>query len=367
MIEESVPYSTLLENKRLKILFFILFFVVIISLIYIYRYYFWPFLFAIILYVALRPLYDFVTRYIKRRLLSSALVIFSLFILVLIPIFFILISLADQAYELYLYLQQQFRADSFEHIVQESETIKIIFSYLNISKGEISQQIIDVLSKTSLKIFSNITALLSFSIHLIINIFFMLLMLFFLFKDGNRLDGSIYRIFPFPEDIQRVIIDRVKAVINVLLAGNILIMISQGFVVGIAFYIFEIRMPLLWASITAVFSLIPGVGSPLVWIPVVIYFIYRGAYLSALIIGIWCLLGYLILENIVKPKVFGERLNFHPLIFFFLLLGSIQAFNLPGVIIGPILLTLFYSFWEIYKLFDEYSRIDPSRTTRELS
>jgi predicted PurR-regulated permease PerM len=47
-------------------------------------------------------------------------------------------------------------------------------------------------------------------------------------------------------------------------------------------------------------------------------------------------------------------LHFHPLIFFFLLLGSIQAFGLPGVIIGPLLLTLFYSLWEIYKLLDEY-------------
>ena len=47
-------------------------------------------------------------------------------------------------------------------------------------------------------------------------------------------------------------------------------------------------------------------------------------------------------------------MSFHPLLFFFLLLGSIQAFNLPGVIIGPIILSLFYSFWEIYKILDEY-------------
>jgi len=62
----------------------------------------------------------------------------------------------------------------------------------------------------------------------------------------------------------------------------------------------------------------------------------------------------MVLENLVKPKIFGDRLNFHPLLFFFLLLGSIQAFNLPGVIIGPIILSLFYSFWEIYKILDDY-------------
>jgi predicted PurR-regulated permease PerM len=74
----------------------------------------------------------------------------------------------------------------------------------------------------------------------------------------------------------------------------------------------------------------------------------------AIFTAVWCFMWYMLLENLVKPKVLGDKLNFHPLIFFFLLIASIQAFSLPGIIIGPILLSLFYSFWEIYKLLDEY-------------
>ena len=51
-----------------------------------------------------------------------------------------------------------------------------------------------------------------------------------------------------------------------------------------------------------------------------------------------------------EAAIFGTRLNFHPLVFFFLLIGSLGAFNLPGIIIGPILLTLFFSLWEIYSI-----------------
>lgn len=358
MPDEKKDYSALFEDKKIRYPFLILFATISITLLYIYRYYFWPFFFALIIYIAIRPFYDFITGYLKSRLLSSLLMVFTLFLIVLVPLFFVLISLADQAYELYLYLQEQFNTGIIEDIISENIIIQNILSYFNIEKGNILNQIIDLISKTSFKVFSNITTILTFSIQLTVSIFFMLIILFFLLKDGNRLDDSIYKILPFPEDIEKDVITRLKIVINILLAGNLLIMLSQGFVVGFVFYIFDVRMPLLWASVTAVLSLIPIIGTSLVWLPVVIYFLFSKAYISAILIGLLCLIGYLILENLVKPIIFGDRLNFHPLIFFFLLLGSIQAFNLAGVIIGPIILTLFYSFFEIYKLFNEYTFIN---------
>lgn len=355
MIESKNSYTVISQNNKLRTLFLILFFGVSLTLLYIYQYYLWPFLFALILYIPLRPLHDFMAIYLKKRTLSSIVIMLSLILLVLIPFFFVLLSLADQTYELYIYLQQQYSTGILKSFIQNSDIMKAISSYFNLGDGSIFKQTVDFLSNTSFKLFSNLTTILTFSIKLLLNLFFMLLILFFLFKDGNKLDKKIYKILPFPDDIEKEVIDRLKEVIKILFAGNLLIMLAQGLVVGIAFYIFDVRMPLLWAAVTAVLSLIPAIGTPLVWGPVVVYFIYSGSYLTAIILGLWCLFGYLILENVVKPLVFGERLKFHPLILFFLLLGSIQAFNLPGVIIGPILLTLFFSLWEIYKLLVKYT------------
>ena len=355
MIENKDSYSKILENKKLKILFLIIFSAVFLSLLYIYKYYIYPLLFAFILYVALRPLFDFISKYVKWRSLSSIIVVLSLIMLVLIPFFIILISLADQTYELYAYIQQQYDAGILTNLLNETNYLNKILSFFNIGKDEILSQTINFLKKTSFDIFSNITAVFTFSIKLILNIFFMLLILFFLFKDGNKLDRIIFKILPFPVDIEKKIIDRLKDVIKILFAGNILIMILQGTIVGITFYVFDVRMPLLWAMVTAILSLIPAIGTALIWVPVVLYFISTGAYVNAAVIGACCLLGYLILENGIKPVIFGERLKFHPLVLFFLLLGSIQAFNIPGIIIGPLLLTLFFSMLEIYKLMEEYN------------
>jgi len=354
--DKNDSYFSLYTNKKLKILFFVLFSFVTLLLLYIYRYYFWPFLFAVILYIALRPTYEFVLKYLKKRVLSSAIIVISLFMLVLIPLFFLLLALADQTYEFYIFLQQNINPSIIEDFLLRNEIGKIFISYFNFKQGEIFQQILEVLQKTTFQIFSNLTTILTFSFHFSVNLSFMLLILFFLFKDGYKFDESFYKILPFPNDIEKDIVRRLKQAIEVLLAGNVIIMVLQGFAVGICFFIFGVGTPLLWGSIAAIFSLIPIVGTSFVWIPAVIYLCTQGNYLNGTLVGIWCLLWYVTLENLVKPNIFGKKLNFHPLLFFFLLLGSIQTFNLPGVIIGPILLTLFYSFWEIYKVLDNYEK-----------
>jgi predicted PurR-regulated permease PerM len=130
-------------------------------------------------------------------------------------------------------------------------------------------------------------------------------------------------------------------------------MTLQGTFLGIGLYIAGFSTPLLWAIIGSIFSLIPVIGTSFVWIPAAVFLIIQGSFGWAFFIVLWGLGWYLFFENIVKPWAFGEKLNFHPMLFFFLLLGSIQAFGLPGVIIGPILLTFFFSLWEVYSIINQ--------------
>ncbi|MBN2039138.1 MAG: AI-2E family transporter [Spirochaetes bacterium] len=352
--DNNKSYFILKKNKKLLILFYTFFTIVLASIVYIYRFIFWPFLYALVIYIVLRSFYRYLLKYLKIRWASSLTVIILIIMLIIIPSLIILFTLADQAYEFYIFLQNQYRYGVFNDFINNNALIQKALSYSNVTEAEILKQLVDTLSTTSLKLFSNLTGVLTFSVKFVINVFFMLLILFFLFKDGDNLSEKFYNALPFPEDIEKKVVRRLNSVIKVLLAGNLFIMVLQGLVVGVAFTVFGLNMPLLWACITAVLSLIPVIGTTLIWMPAVIYFMVEGYYISAVIIGIWCFFGYLILENLVKPKIFGKRLNFHPLIFFFLLLGSIEAFNLPGVIIGPVLLTLFFSLWESYKILNKY-------------
>ena len=353
MPADKNSYFDLIENRTLKVLFMLLFSAVIFGLLYIFRYYFWPFMFAVIIYLALNPVNELLVKYVRKRGISSTIVIIMIFGLILVPLFYLLVMLGDQAYQLYKYIQQQINTGIIERTVS-CDAVRSVIMFFNIEEAEIVNRIVDFFQKTSGKILGGVTAVVSYPISFSINFIFMLLMLFFLFKDGHRLENAFYQVLPFPEDIEKGVIDRLKEVIKVLLAGNLLIMFLQGFMVGLGMSIAGFSTPLLWGSIGAILSLIPVIGTTIIWIPASIYLVISGSYWAALLIGLWCLFWYFMLENLLKPVVFGEKLKFHPLLLFFLLLGSIQAFGLPGVLIGPILLTLFYSLWEIYRIMMEH-------------
>ena len=235
-----------------------------------------------------------------------------------------------------------------------SGAILSVLDFFHITKTDVVAKFMSFIQRTSSEIFSGMTFALAYPITFSIKLFFMLITLFFLLKDGYKLDGLVYKILPFPDDIEKEIIDKLKNVLYLLVVGNLFIMSLQGLMVGLGLYLAGIKMPLLWGSLAAVLSLIPVIGTVFIWAPATLFYVFSKDYGTALFIASWCFSWYMILENIAKPKLFGDKLNFHPLLLFFLLIGSIQTFGLPGVIIGPYFLSLFFSFWSIYKILDAY-------------
>jgi len=352
MIDNN-SYEILFRNRTMKGYFLALFAVIVLFLLYIFRFYLWIFLYSLIFYVALRPLHEWLLKYVKKRIFSSTLIILIIMAIAVIPTMFLLIILSEQVYDLYGKIHFTVSYESLKDMGNHPLVDKTL-AFFNIEKAELWTRILSYFKETSMSIFESITSIISFPINFVIKFFMMMLILFFLFKDAYNVEGAVYRILPLPSDLEMNIVSRLKGVIYVLMLGNLFIMLLQGLMVGVGLYIAGISTPLIWGTLAAILSLIPVIGTTLIWLPASVYLYYTGHYTMAIFSASWCFSWYMVLENVLKPKIFGDRLNFHPLLFFFLLLGSIEAFNLPGVIIGPIILSLFYSFWEIYKILDDY-------------
>ena len=348
------PYSDIKGNRPLTILFLLLFGLVIAVLFYIFRPYFFSFLFAIILYFPLRIVYNKILSVLKKRALSAGIVIIMLCTVIVIPASLIMSSLANQTLSLYNMFQGKINIDML-NAVQNNEKLLGVLKFLDIEESKLMEKAADNARQYLFDFFRNITSIVSFQVSLIMNFFCMVLILFFLLKDGAALGPIIYRALPFPQEIEHDVSKRLQKVINVLVTGNLSIMGVQGLMLGIGLYIAGFSAPLLWGVVGSIFSLIPLIGTSVVWVPAVIYLVAMKSYFWAVFVGIWSLLWYLLLENLLKPLIFGGTLSFHPLLFFFLLLGSIQTFGMAGIIIGPIILTLFVSLWEIYKMLDLYA------------
>jgi len=98
----------------------------------------------------------------------------------------------------------------------------------------------------------------------------------------------------------------------------------------------------------AVLSVIPGIGSALVWIPAAIVLAASGSFVKAIGLALFCGLVVGSLDNFLRPRLVGKDTEMHELLIFFGTLGGIAFFGFLGFIIGPIIAALFVTVWEIY-------------------
>jgi predicted PurR-regulated permease PerM len=107
------------------------------------------------------------------------------------------------------------------------------------------------------------------------------------------------------------------------------------------------------ALATAIASVIPFVGTLLVWAPLVLYYIIIGVWWKAIFMLLWGMIVIGLVDNVMRPWLMKGRTNIHPMILFFGILGGIMTFNFWGIIYGPLIISIGLTLLHIYSL--EYS------------
>jgi len=115
---------------------------------------------------------------------------------------------------------------------------------------------------------------------------------------------------------------------------------GQGFPLVLGFWVVGVRSPLLWGTVGAVASIIPLVGAPLVWVPVVVAYLLKGLYWKALLLGLWGSLVVGSVDNVLRPYVVGARQKQHPILVALAAIGGTYAFGALGILLGPLLVSL---------------------------
>jgi predicted PurR-regulated permease PerM len=189
----------------------------------------------------------------------------------------------------------------------------------------------------------------------LLNLFVMLYAMFFFLITGPTLLARILYYLPLqPEDETRMI-DKFTSVTRATLKGSMVIGIVQGSLAGLGFFVAGIPSAAFWGTVMAVLSIIPVVGSGLVWLPAVIYLFVIGQTTTALVLGVWCLAVVGTVDNFMRPWLIGKDTKMPDLLVLLGTLGGLILFGAVGFIIGPIVAALFISVWDIYgRVFQDY-------------
>lgn len=184
---------------------------------------------------------------------------------------------------------------------------------------------------------------------LIVNLAVAIMLMFFMLWEGRKMEHYVSTIMPFEESNKREVLNKIQLMVRSNAIGIPLLAVIQGIISLGGYLLCDAPNPYLTALLTAFASIIPLVGTALIWIPVSIYFLIMGEWINALI-----LLGYggIIIsqcDNLIRFLLQKKMANIHPLITIFGVVSGLPIFGFMGIIFGPLLVSLFLLFLDMFR------------------
>jgi predicted PurR-regulated permease PerM len=180
-------------------------------------------------------------------------------------------------------------------------------------------------------------------------LFFAMLTLYYILRNWQRIAMSAQEVLPLRPDYTRELFDQFRRVGRTTLLGTVLTGLAQGVFATIGYAMTGIPEPLFFGAATAVASLIPAVGTLLVWVPAGVALIAGHHTLAGVGELTWGLLTIVGLSDyVIRPRLVGGESEMPALITFTALFGGVEVFGLKGLILGPVVMSLAIAVLRLY-------------------
>lgn len=302
---------------------------------------------ALLLALLLSPLNEMLARALgQRRGLAALILTLGGLLLIFVPAAMVGVAFASQAGELVARIQE---LTERHHISQVSDLLRVpiadrafrwLGSFAPISADQVQTWLVQNSRSFLLTMVGVSGAALSSVLGAVVGLILVLFLLFFFLRDGETLVGRAIRLVPMDERRKAALLDHLSAVTRALVLGMLLTSAAQGMLLGIGFAIVGLASPVVFGVLGALASIVPLVGTALVWIPAVIVLLVQGRTWAALFMVIWSIGLVTSVDNIIKPLVVSGRAGLPTLAVFLGLIGGLAAFGAIGAFLGPVIIAL---------------------------
>jgi len=192
--------------------------------------------------------------------------------------------------------------------------------------------------------------ILAASVGTLVALVFAALTSFYLLREGAEITSWFVRIVPLPDGQVWELVRNFRDVTRAMLLGTGATALYQGIISFLGYWVLGVPNPLLFASLTAVASLLPGIGTALIWAPLSIWLLVSGGIGRGLALLVWSALSVVgVADYVLRPRLLGNKVKMNDLLVLIALFGGIEAFGLLGLILGPIVVALFVALVRIYE------------------
>ncbi len=357
----TVSKGLIMEKQHGATLFLVFF---ICSLILLLRL-FWTYVSAIVLALLLAsvfyPLYSWAKKVLRERelLASLCMTLFILSILV-IPVGWFIGTLSNEAFDFYQRSSNQVSLKQIQNIIENDPVWAQRFKKLGKITGlTITPETVEELAssigkKVGLFLYSQIRSMASNLLSFLIHFFLMMMTIFYLFRDGPRLKDYLIQLMPVPKEQLEKVVSKFQEMGSAIIVGNGMSGIIQGVFGGFGFFFFGLGSPFLWGTVITFMAFLPIVGATAVFVPATVFIMLTGNMGLGLGYLIYNLCYSSIVEYLVKPRLIGKGMQMNSLLVFIGILGGLKLFGILGIIYGPLIMTVFLTLAEIYRL--EYKK-----------
>lgn len=306
------------------------------------------------------PVYRLIRNRLKNDTLSSLIVSAGIIVLVSLPVVLVLDNLAPEARFVYVRAKQRLVTGELIDIncFGKDTALCRASAYLQevVSDPSVKQPLQDILGKlTSLAIEKTSSVLLSLP-GVVLSTIVTFFISFYLFKDGELLVRKLKGLSPLDKRHTEHIFTKFGETVYAVIYGSIIVALVQGVLGGFGFWVFGLSSPVLWGVVMTITAMIPFVGTAIVWLPAALVRIGAGSTLGDEVM-VWQGIGLLIygalivstVDNILKPKLIGERAGVHPVLVMIGVLGGLAVFGFMGFILGPLILAGLNCLIDIYE------------------
>jgi predicted PurR-regulated permease PerM len=182
-----------------------------------------------------------------------------------------------------------------------------------------------------------------------VNVFVMIFALFFMLKSGKQMETSIQALLPFSESGKKEILSKIHRLVRSNTIGIPLQALIQGLIATLGYFLFGTPLPLIFGFLTCFATVIPIIGTALVWVPLVAYMGLSGDWTHALGLTIYAALVICQTDNVIRFILQKKMADTHPLVTFFGVVTGLSLFGFMGIIFGPLLLSVFLLCIHIFK------------------
>ena len=300
-----------------------------------------PFAFAVILAVVFYPLHERIRRAAKAPAGWGALLSTLTVALVFgLPGFLIATIGATEALNAAHYLSKRSAEEGgFTAFATNilSRPLHLIGQWVDLSKYDLHAIVNSNAQKVSLGMVGFGAAILSNLARFTVDALITFVILFFLFREGKDWAYRTGKLMPLSDAQVARLYQNISDTIIANVYGILTVGVAQGILTGIAMRIVGMPSSLLLGLGAGFASIIPVVGSALVWAPVAIYLLVEGAIWKGVFLFVWGTVVVSSIDNVIRPWVVGGRVELHPMVLVFFILGGVEAFGFLGLFLGPVI------------------------------